>query len=76
MEHLYRVVFAVTKAHLDRLQRHTYLEAAQEQLALAREHVEAERSLCQCNAASYASRLQQLSALGSQIDSLQAAGLP
>jgi hypothetical protein len=76
MDHLYRMVFAVTKAHLDHLQSHTYLEAAQEQIRLARQHMEAERTLCQCDPSGYATRLQKLSALGDQINSLQPAPLP
>lgn len=76
MDHLYRMVFALTKAHLDRLQSHTYLEAAQEQARLAREHMEAERNLCQCDPSGYAARLQKLSALGDQINTLQPAPLP
>ena len=76
MEHLYRMVFAVTKAHLDHLQSHTYLEAAQEQLGMARQHIEGERNLCKCEASGYATRLQDLSALGDKINSLQGVGLP
>jgi hypothetical protein len=76
MAHLYRIVFAVSKAHLDPLQSRMYLEAAQEQLKFARQHMEADRNLCRCEADVYASRLQELSVLSDRMDSLQRVAQP
>lgn len=75
MEHLYRMVFAISKIHFDRSQSGTYLDAAQEQLAQARTHIEAERNLCECDASGYAARLQELSLLGDQMNDARGTAL-
>jgi hypothetical protein len=67
MEHLYRMVFAFSKIYLDRSQSGTYLDAAQEQLKLARQQMELERSLCTCNTSGYAVRLGELSQLDDRL---------
>ena len=61
MEHLYRMVFAISMIYLDRSQSAVYLEAAREQLRWARKHMEIERSLCACSDHEYTARLQELS---------------
>jgi hypothetical protein len=63
MEHLYRMVFALSKIYLDRSQSGVYLQAAHEQLRLARKHMEIERSLCACSDHEYTARLLELSGL-------------
>jgi hypothetical protein len=71
MEHLYRMVFAVSKIYLDQSQTHIYLDAAQEQLGLARQHMEAERNLCACDSSVFAERLRELSELSDQISTIK-----
>lgn len=61
MEHLYRMVFAISRIYLDRSQSAVYLEAAREHLRWARKHMEIERSLCACSDHEYTARLQELS---------------
>jgi hypothetical protein len=61
MEHLYRMVFAISRIYLDRSQSAVYLEAARKQLRWARKHMEIERSLCACSDHAYTARLQELS---------------
>jgi hypothetical protein len=68
MEHLYRMVFAVSKLYLDRAQSQAYLDAAQEQLSLARTQMEAERTLCACDPSGYNSRMAELSELAGQMN--------
>ena len=43
MEHLYRMAFVLSRIYLDRSQSGVYLEAAREQLRLARKHMEIEQ---------------------------------
>ncbi|MGC2247787.1 MAG: hypothetical protein WA609_14375 [Terriglobales bacterium] len=76
MEHLYRMVFSVSKIYLDQTQSHAYLDGAQEQLRLARSHIETERNLCECDSAAYAGRLLELSKLNEQINDMRSAVLP
>ena len=76
MEHLYRMVFAVSKIYLDQAQSRAYLEAAQEQLKLARSHIEAERNLCECDSSAYAGRLLGLTELNDQMNDMRSVVLP
>lgn len=76
MEHLYRMVFAVSKIYLDQAQSRAYLEAAQEQLKLARGHMEAERNLCECDSSAYAGRLLGLTELNDQMNDMRSVALP
>ena len=71
MEHLYRMVFAVTKIHFDRTQARTYLDAASEQLNLARTQMQAERNLCQCDSSGISARLNAMADLDSRINSVR-----
>jgi len=71
MEHLYRMVFAVSKTYLDQSQTRVYLDAAQEQLGLARQHMEAEHNLCACDSSVFAGRLRELSELSDQISTIK-----
>ncbi|HVM94123.1 MAG TPA: hypothetical protein VMT67_14975 [Terriglobales bacterium] len=73
MEHLYRMVFAVAKIHFDRTQAKTYLDAAAEQLNLARTQMQAERSLCRCDSSAIASRLDAMSELDNRMNSMREA---
>ena len=61
MEHLYRMAFSLSRIYLDRSQSGVYLEAAGEQLRLARKRMEIERSLCACSDHEHTARLQELS---------------
>jgi hypothetical protein len=76
MAHLYRMVFAVAKIYLDQSQSRAYLDAAQEQLRLARGHIEAERNLCECDSSAYAGRLLELSELNDQMNDMRYAAVP
>jgi hypothetical protein len=76
MGHLYRMVFALSKSYLDRSQSRTYLDAAQEQLRLARTHMEAEHNLCECDPSGYSARLLQLSEIDNQMNSMRESVLP
>ena len=76
MEHLYRMVFALSKIHFDRSQSGTYVDAAREQLAQAHMHIEAERDLCGCDATGYAAKLQELSRLSDQMSGTRQTALP
>jgi hypothetical protein len=71
MAHLYRMVFALSRVYLDASQSDVYLEAAREQLRLARKHMEIERSLCACSNHEYATQLQELSELGDQLKDMR-----
>jgi hypothetical protein len=68
MEHLYRMVFALSKIYLDRSQSGRYLQATHEQLRLARNHMEIERGLCACSDHEYAARLLELSELEDRLE--------
>lgn len=76
MEHLYRMVFALSGVYLDANQSAVYLQAADEQLQLAHSSMENERALCACDPSGYATRLDGLSKLSNRITSLRAASLP
>jgi uncharacterized protein len=76
MEHLYRMLFAVSKIYLDQAQSRAYLEAAREQLKQARLHIEAERNLCECDSSAYAGRLLGLTELNDQMNNMGAVVLP
>jgi hypothetical protein len=67
MKHLYRMVFALSKIYLDRSQSRVYMQAAQAQLKLARQHMEVERSLCARSDLEYVARLLELSELEDQL---------
>ena len=67
MEHLYRMAFSLSRIYLDRSQSGVYLEAAREQLRLARKHMEIERSLCACSDHEHTARMQELSELEDQL---------
>ena len=71
MEHLYRMVFALSRIYLDRSQSGVHLEAAHEQLRLARKHMEIERSLCACSDHEYTARLLELSGLEDRLRDMQ-----
>jgi len=71
MEHLYRMVFALSHTYLDSTQTAVYLQAADEQLQLARSSIENERALSASDPAQYAMRLQELSQLGDRITYLR-----
>jgi hypothetical protein len=71
MEHLYRMVFALSRIYLDASQRGVYLETAREQLRLARKHMEIERSLCACSGLEHTAQLQELSELGDQLKDMR-----
>jgi uncharacterized protein len=70
------MVFAVAKIYLDQSQSRAYLDAAQEQLRLARGHIEAERNLCECDSSAYAGRLLELSELNDQMNDMRYAAVP
>jgi len=76
MEHLYRMVFALSHLYLDWTQSAVYLQAAGEQLRLARSSMEYERELCGCDAAGSVVRFQGLAQLSNRITSLRGASLP
>jgi hypothetical protein len=76
MEHLYRMVFALSNAYLDSTQRAIYLRAADEQLQLANSSIENERALCSCDPSGLAILVEGLSQLSDRISSLQRASLP
>jgi hypothetical protein len=71
MEHLYRMVFALSRVYLDRSQSGVYLEAAREQLRLARKHMEIERSLCACSDHAHTARVQELSELEDRLKDMR-----
>jgi hypothetical protein len=71
LEHLYRMVFAISRIYLDRSQSGVYLEAAREQLRLARKHLEMERSLCACSDHEHTARLHELSELEDQLKDMR-----
>ena len=63
LEHLYRTVFALSKIYFDRSQSDAYARAAREQINLAKENLEKEQQLCDCNPQPYSDKLQELSEL-------------
>lgn len=67
MEHLYRMTFAISKAYLYRSQSRTYIEAARQQLELARKYIQAEQDLCSCNLEEYRAELLKLSELDDRL---------
>jgi hypothetical protein len=71
MEHLYRMAFSLSRIYLDRSQSGVYLEAAREQLRLARKHMEIERSLCACSDHEHTARMQELSELEDQLKDMR-----
>lgn len=71
LEHLYRMVFALSRIYLDRSQSDVYLKAAREQLRFARKHMEIERSLCACSDHEYTARLLELSDLEEQLKEIR-----
>lgn len=71
MQHLYRMVLAVSRIHFDRSQRALYVDAARLQLRLARVHVETELHLCACDPSGYSTRLAELSRLDDLLKDLQ-----
>ena len=76
MEHLYRMVFAVSKIYLDQSQGRAYLDAAQEQLRLALAHMEGEHNLCACDSSAYAGRLLELTELNDQMNDMRYVAFP
>jgi hypothetical protein len=71
MEHLYRMVVSLSRIYLDRSQSDVYLEAAREQLRLARKHMEIESSLCAFSDHEHTARLQELSELEDQLKDMR-----
>lgn len=71
MEHLYRMVFALSKVYLDRSQSGVYVEAAREQLGFARRDMETERSLCACDDSGYSARLLELSEIEDRLSDIR-----
>ena len=71
MEHLYRMAVSLSRIYLDRSQSGVYLEAAREQLRLARKRMEIERSLCACSDHEHTARLQELSELEDQLKDMR-----
>jgi hypothetical protein len=71
MEHLYRMAFSLSRIYLNRSQSGVYLEAAREQLRLARKHMDIERSLCACSEHEQTARLQELSELEDQLKDMR-----
>jgi hypothetical protein len=76
MEHLYRMVFALSQLYLDSTQSAVYLQAADEQLQMARSFMENERAVCACDPPGYVTRLAGLSQLSNRIAELRGASLP
>jgi hypothetical protein len=68
LEHVYRMTFAFSKAYLDRSQGHAYLEAAHQQLELARQHIQDEKDLCTCGSKGYGDDLLELFELSDHLD--------
>ncbi len=71
LEHLYRMAFAVSRMYLDRSQSGAYLEAAHEQLGLARQSIEAERALCSCSDQESVARTLELSQVEDQLSEMR-----
>jgi len=76
LEHLYRMVFALSRAHFDRGQSRVYLEAAQDELSLARENVEIECDLCARGSPTYTPQMVELDQLDAGLTSLREHGAP
>jgi len=71
LEHLYRMVFALSRIYLDGSQSGVYSAAAREQLGLARKHMELERRICACSDREYTGYTTRLLELGELEDSLK-----
>jgi hypothetical protein len=71
LEHLYRMVVALSRIHFDQSQGGVYLAAAREQLGLARRLMENERTLCACSDRGYTAQLMELSQLDNQLYDMQ-----
>jgi hypothetical protein len=71
MAYLYRVIFALSRIHLDQSQSGVYLEAASDQLRLARKQMEVERSLCACDDRQYTARWLEMSELEDQLKTMR-----
>jgi hypothetical protein len=70
MEHLYRMAVSLSRIYLDRLQSGVYLEAAREQLRLARKQMEIERNLCEFSDHEHVVRLQELSEIEDELNDM------
>lgn len=71
MGHLYRMTFAISKAHFDTSQSSVYFHAAREQLTLARNSLQTESDLCACASKGYGGRLLELSAVDQLLSHVQ-----
>lgn len=76
MEHLYRMTFAISKAHFDPSQSTVYFRAAREQLILARSSLQNESSLCACSSKGYSDRLLELSGVDQLLGRIQPTNTP
>jgi hypothetical protein len=74
LEHLYRMTFAFSQAYLDRSQSPAYLEAAHEQLELARPHIQHEKDLCACGSKGYSDDLLELFELSDRLGLVRTPG--
>jgi len=63
LQHLYRLAFTLSMANLDKTQNLAYLGEARQQLTSAREHLNAENSLCEGDERGYFERIQELAEL-------------
>ncbi|HUA16079.1 MAG TPA: hypothetical protein VMG31_12345 [Verrucomicrobiae bacterium] len=72
MEHLYRLVFAVSKMYLDNAQKDVYLHSAQDELGKARNQMEMESSLSTAAVPGYQTRMSDLSQLDDRLKQMQA----
>jgi len=61
------MTFAFSKAYLDRSQSSAYLEAAHEQLELARQHIQDEKNLSAPSSKGYGDDLLELFELGDHL---------
>jgi hypothetical protein len=71
LKYLYRTAFALSRIYLDKSQRNVYMDAANEELKMARKQMEIERNLCACSDAGHTTRLQQLSQLSDRLRDLR-----
>lgn len=71
LEHLYRMVYALSMAYFDRGQSRVYLEAAQDESSLARKYVEIECGLCAPGSTGYTAQLLELDQLDASLKNLQ-----
>ena len=74
LEHLYRMTFAICNAYLDGSQRQPYLDAAREELELARENIQREADLCDCGSKEYNDEILRLSDLNDRLSHAGASG--